>query len=301
MSEHGAALLEAQGERVHVSVASQADVKAYREAMTRSAARIGRWNPVNPDDLTHHLAAQSDKHRTFLIRANDDERIPGDAGLVGCVNVTNVVQGRFMSATMGYNAFDPYVGRGLFREGLALVVGIALRPAPDGMGLHRVEANVRIGNDASAGTLRSLGLRRERSIRRMLWLADGLGGPSAWFDHDSFAVTREEWPAPRYAANDLPSGVVVCGPAVSAPAAVAVARELGGVALTEVTFDAALATARYAAAPIVWLAGARAEDALTALRSAGLTACHGDDALGAVGSDPSETIAAALQLRARLR
>lgn len=301
LSEDDGRLLVADGERVHVSVATGGDIAPYREAMTRSASRIGRWNPVNPDDLVHHLAAQSATHRTFLIRAKDAARVTGDeAGLVGCVNVTNVVHGRFMSATMGYNAFDPYVGTGLFREGMALVVGTVLRQAPQGMGLHRLEANVRIGNDTSAGLLRSLGFRRERTMRRMLWLADGLGGRSAWFDHDSFAVTREEWPAATHAANDLPTGVIVCGSGTPAAAAFAVARELGGVALADVPFDAALTTARYAAAPVVWLAGDDAEAAHDALLRAGATVARGDDIVASISGNPSDVTRAALRLRPRL-
>lgn len=273
MSDDVARALKARGERVRVSVATPQDVEPYRVAMRRSAARIGRWNPVNPGDLVHHLAAQSDKHRTFLIRALDDVRAPDDdAGLVGCVNVTNVVHGRFMSATMGYNAFDPYVGAGLFREGLSLVVDIALRPAPAGMGLHRVEADVRTGNAVSAGVLRSLGFRRERSIRRMLWLADGVSGPSAWRDHDSYAVTREEWPAQPYAEHDQPTGVLVFDASVPEPDAVALARELGACAVFGVTYEAGLQLATFSGVPVVWCAGDDASRAVGELDSRGVAA-----------------------------
>ena len=303
-----AEFLHADGERVSVSVARRADIEPYRRAMTRSAARIGSWNPVNPGDLVHHLAAQSEKHRTFLIRAHDDVRAPHDtAGLVGCVNVSNVVQGRFMSATMGYNAFDPYVGQGLFREGLVLVVDIALRPTPSGMGLHRVEANVRTANATSAGVLRSLGFRRERTVRRMLWLADGPSGANAWRDHDSYAITREEWPARAYAEHDSPAGVIVLDDAISELIAVALARELTAVALFGLPYAAALDVAAYAGAPIVWCAGSSAERALVDLTARGVRAARPDDVTAAqlrkLNDSPHDArafVQQALNLRPRL-
>ena len=304
-------LLTARGERVVVSLASAADVPAYREAMTRSRDRIGRWNPVNPDDLAHHLAAQSHAHRTFLIRDARDltqsrsgrsiseptVSEPVSGGLVGCVNVSNVVQGRFMSATLGYNAFDDYSGTGMFAEGLKLVVSIALRPNPSGMGLHRVEANVQISNERSAGVLRSLGFRKERTVRRMLWLADGLNGPSAWRDHDSYAVTADEWPAQPYADHQAPRGVLLADETVSVPDVVAVARELSVTPLIDVSFTSAITIARLETSALLWHAGADAESAYDALRKDGVLAQHvSENVRGAALSDRAAT-ASALRVR----
>jgi ribosomal-protein-alanine N-acetyltransferase len=169
-----------------------------------SAARIGVWNPVNPDDIRWHLERQSEEHRTFLIHAEDPE---GSHGIVGKVNVTNVVRGRFQSGVLGYDAYDPYVGRGLFADGLRQIINLAFTATPQGMGLHRLEANVRPGNTASAGLLRSLGFRREGMLRDMLWLPGSDG--AAWRDHIMHAVTREEWPAPAYAPHRAPRIVLL--------------------------------------------------------------------------------------------
>lgn len=201
------------------------DVPAYRKAVQQSAARISVWNPVNPDDISWHLERQSEDHRTFLIHASDPQ---GSHGIVGKVNVTNVVRGRFQSGVLGYDSYDPYAGRGLFAEGLRQIVNLAFTPAPQGMGLHRLEANVRPGNSNSAGLLRSLGFRREGIVRDMLWLpgADGAG----WRDHVMHAVTRDEWPAPAYAPHRelrvvlLVNGIPGSGKSILAPL---LAAELG--------------------------------------------------------------------------
>jgi len=187
--------LRAQGDRVRVGTVEPGDLASYPLAVEQSRARLSQWNPVDPDDLGRHLAAQSRDHRTFVLHARAPE---GGHDLVGKVNVTNVTRGRFLSASMGYDAYDPYVGRGLFAEGLRLVVGLVLAAEPGGMGLHRLEANVQPGNTVSAGLLRSLGFQHEGSFPRMLWLPDA-SGRERWRDHDSYVMTAEDWPAAPYA------------------------------------------------------------------------------------------------------
>ena len=188
--------LRATGKRVEVSLASEAHLAPYALAVKLSAQRLAHWNVVDPTDLARHLRAQSDVHRTFIVRALDAE---GSHGIVGKINVTNVVRGRFLSATLGYDGYDPYVGRGLFGEGLRLVVDLALRTS--GLGLHRVEANVQPGNVRSASVLRSLGFRHEGDTPQMLFLPAGADGKQEWRDHERYAVTATEWPAAPWAPH----------------------------------------------------------------------------------------------------
>jgi ribosomal-protein-alanine N-acetyltransferase len=218
--------LAAAGERVHVRTVRPEDVEPYRRAVLASAERMRRWNPVNPNDLPHHIAAQSGEHRTFFVFANAPE---AGQPVVGRVNLNGVVRGRMRSVAIGYDAYDPYAGRGLFAEGLRLVVDLALAPLSDGgMDLHRVEASVQPGNSRSAGLLRSLGFRHEGFSPRLLFLPDD-DQHEAWRDHDRYAVTREEWPAEAYSSRE-PAPVVVlmdtAGTERGAAWARAVAREL---------------------------------------------------------------------------
>ena len=192
------AALESTGRLVRASTVRAQDVAPYRRAVQQSRHRLTRWNPVDPADLQRHLARQSRDHRTFLIHALNPE---GDHDVVGKVNVTDAVRGRFQSAAMGYDAYDPYAGRGLFAEGLRLVVDLALADeTAGGMGLHRIQAAVQPGNVRSAGLLRSLGFQREGFSARMLWVP-GVDGQDAWRDHVSYAVLRDDWPAQPYAMS----------------------------------------------------------------------------------------------------
>ncbi len=114
------------------------------------------------------------------------------------MNLNGVVRGRFRSVAIGYDAYDPYAGRGMFSEGLRLIVDLAFASIEaGGMDLHRVEASVQPGNSQSAGLLRSLGFRHEGFSPRMLFLPDD-NGHERWRDHDRYAITAEEWPARPY-------------------------------------------------------------------------------------------------------
>jgi len=220
--------LTAVGERVRVAPVTKADLVPYRLAVLASRDRLAAWNPVDAGDLERHLRFQSSGHRTFIVHARQPW---GEHDIVGRVNVTNVVRGRAMSASMGYDAYDPYAGRGLFAEGLRLVVDLALAPEPRGMGLHRVEASVQPGNVRSAGLLRSLGFQRRGAWPDYLWLPDS-SGAHAWRDHVTYGVTAREWPAEPYGVGErdgvvvvLESGFPESGP--NAEVGERLARELG--------------------------------------------------------------------------
>ena len=181
---------------MRVAPVHEGDLAPYRWAVEQSRSRLARWNPVDPDDLTRSLTLRSPTRRTFLIHALAQQ---GDHDIVGKVNISDVVRGRFQSAAMGYDAYDPYAGRGLFAEGLRLILDLLFTlEEAGGLGLHRVQAGVQPGNVRSAGLLRSLGFQREGFSPRMLWLP-GADGSNSWRDHDSYVMLRDEWPAQPYA------------------------------------------------------------------------------------------------------
>ena len=182
------------GDRVEVRPPVPGDAAAYTEAVLRSERRLSAFAMPNPHNLPAVLDSQSATYRTFMVRALDPE---GAHGLVGRINVANVVQGAFRSATVGYDSYDPYAGRGLFAEGLSLTLDLVFADAPLGMGLHRVEANIQPANHRSAGLVRSLGFVHEGFSRDFLHLP-GPDGRRGWRDHDRFTMLSTDWPAAPY-------------------------------------------------------------------------------------------------------
>ncbi len=159
-----------------------------------SATRLSTFAVPDPHNLGLVIDSQSPVYRSFMVWARDPA---GSHGLVGRINIANVVRGAFRSATVGYDAYDPYAGHGLFVEGLRLVIDIAFTDEPQGMGLHRLEANIQPANTRSAGLVRSLGLVHEGFSRGFLHLP-GADGRRDWRDHDRYAILATDWPAAPY-------------------------------------------------------------------------------------------------------
>ena len=71
-------------------------------------------------------------------------------------------------------------------EAMRAMLDIAFAPEPEGLGLHRVQANIIPENAASLRVAEKLRMRREGMALRYLHI----GG--AWRDHIMFAITAEE-------------------------------------------------------------------------------------------------------------
>jgi ribosomal-protein-alanine N-acetyltransferase len=106
----------------------------------------------------------------------------GSGELVGVVNISEIVLGAFRSGYLGYYVFAPHERRGLMTEGLSLVLDDAFRR----LGLHRLEANVQPGNEASIRLVARLGFRREGFSPRYLEIG------ARWRDHERWAILADE-------------------------------------------------------------------------------------------------------------
>lgn len=186
--------LSAVGDLVSVRPPRTEDTAAYMEAVSVSATRLSTFAVPDPHNLGLVIDSQSPAYRSFMVWARDPA---GAHGLVGRINIANVVRGSFRSATVGYDAYDPYAGHGLFVEGLRLVIDIAFTDEPQGMDLHRLEADIQPANTRSAGLVRSLGLVHEGFSRDFLHLP-GSDGRRGWRDHDRYAILASDWPAAPY-------------------------------------------------------------------------------------------------------
>jgi ribosomal-protein-alanine N-acetyltransferase len=115
-------------------------------------------------------------HIGYWILTDDNE-------LAGVINISEIIRGVFQSAYLGYYAFVPHCGHGYMTRGLQAVLRDVFRVHR----LHRLEANIQPGNDASRRLARRLGFRREGLSLRYL----KIGG--RWRDHERWALTVEDW------------------------------------------------------------------------------------------------------------
>ena len=152
-----------------------------RELLTLTRSSRELHHPWILPPLTSHMfkvylrRTQRDDHEGYAIYLKESGEI------VGVININNVVEGAFRSASVGYYAAQAHVGKGYMREGLVHVV----RHAFAELGLHRIEANIQPANVASIRLVRSCGFGREGLSPQFLYIN------GAWRDHERWAAIDE--------------------------------------------------------------------------------------------------------------
>ncbi|MFB7955717.1 GNAT family N-acetyltransferase [Streptomyces sp. NPDC056045] len=184
----------AAGHRVLIRPFAREDAEEFTHRARESRDLHHPW--LFPPVDTRAYAAYVDRliddpaRAGFLVCEREDAGDAGEAGeavggaaggIVGFININNIVTGAFRCGALGYGAFAHAAGRGLMGEGLDLVLRHAFGP----LGLHRLEANVQPGNEASIALVRRAGFRLEGFSPDFL-LIDG-----AWRDHERWAITAE--------------------------------------------------------------------------------------------------------------
>lgn len=125
-----------------------------------------------------------------------------DGRIVGQMHLFGIAWGGLRGGCAGYWVSRQFAGRGIAPLSLAALVDHAMY----GLGLHRVEVNIRPENAASLRVVDKLGFREE-GLRRHYLHIDG-----TWRDHRSFALTAEDLAGSslvrRWRTSQLPDGPV---------------------------------------------------------------------------------------------
>lgn len=155
----------------------EGDRAEFERAVRASEQLHEPWVDLADDSFDRLLARnRTDSDRSLLVCRTDD------GAIAGVFNLSQIFHGPFRNAYLGYYAFEPHAGHGLMAEGLRLVLGFAFGE----LGLHRLQANIQPGNEASIALVRGAGFRREGFAPRYLMI----GG--RWRDHELWAITTED-------------------------------------------------------------------------------------------------------------
>jgi len=103
-------------------------------------------------------------------------------GVVGVVSFSQISLGGFLNAYLAYYGMVHHSGRGLMTEALQTAIGYAF----EGIGLHRLEANIQPSNVSSTALIRRVGFRLEGFSPRYL----KVGGE--WRDHERWALLCDD-------------------------------------------------------------------------------------------------------------
>lgn len=165
------------------------DGNAWVECRTRNVDWLREWEatpPGAPAEVPTSAATFVTMTRRLRHEAKQGRGLPFcivyDGVFVGQINVSSVVRGSLHSASLGYWIDRRVAGRGIMPTAVALVTDHCFW----GVGLHRVEVNIRPENTASRRVVEKLGFREEGLRQRFLHIAGD------WRDHISYALTREE-------------------------------------------------------------------------------------------------------------
>jgi ribosomal-protein-alanine N-acetyltransferase len=146
---------------------------------------LRRWEATSPERVATQLAFRQ------LVRQSDREAAEGrlrpfvietEGRLVGQMHLFGIAWGSLRCASAGYWVSESVAGQGI----MPLALAAACDHAFVGLGLHRVEVNIRPENTASLRVVEKLGFRDE-GLRLQYLHIDG-----GWCDHRSFALTSED-------------------------------------------------------------------------------------------------------------
>lgn len=139
----------------------------------------------------HHpwLSAPSDPiaYRNYLerLKRNNEAgflvRLSGNNAICGVVNLNVITYEALCSAYLSYYAVQEYAQKGYMKEGLQQVIDHAFGE----MGLHRLEANIQPGNEASIRLVESLGFECEGYSPKYLKIN------GKWRDHERWALLAD--------------------------------------------------------------------------------------------------------------
>lgn len=166
--------------RVLLRPPERSDRDEFLDLMQASRAFHSPWAtaPTDPDRFAAYVAdARRIDFEAMLVCRQDD------GAIIGFFNLSQIVRYGLQSAYLGYAVGKPFAGQGYMHEGIELV----LRHAFMNVRLHRIEANIQPGNQASLALARGAGFRREGYSPRYL----KIGG--RWRDHERWAILAEEW------------------------------------------------------------------------------------------------------------
>lgn len=173
---------EVRGRRIVLRRPVEADIDELLALNRASVAHHLPWTPAPTTRLAVALfveRARREATASYLIRHADTDAI------LGVVTLSQIVQANFQSAYLGYNIGAPWARQGYMTEAITSILDLAF----GAFGLHRVEANIQPGNEASIELVRRLGFRLEGFSPRYLKIGE------VWCDHERWAILADEWAA----------------------------------------------------------------------------------------------------------
>ncbi len=182
--------LQVQTERLLVRPLAARDREEWVRVHAASEELFRPWYPARePGTALDDVFTSQIERAAQGLRDGSQARFVGvlaDGRIGGFFNLSDVVYGVFRNGYAGWSVNVEVAGRGIATEGVRALLDLAFAPPPEGLGLHRVQANVIPTNGASLRVAQKAGFRREGLALRYLRIA------GKWRDHVMFAKLADE-------------------------------------------------------------------------------------------------------------
>lgn len=169
-----------QSRRILLTRPQLKDFDCYRKAVRESRDFHSPWLPLSDSRAAFEEyidRCQSESFRGVFIKTSEG------SNFVGAINISQIFMKAFCSAYLGYWIRVSFARQGLMTEALKNALDYAFYD----LGLHRLEANIQTGNEASIALVRSLKFRQEGFSPRYLKIDE------QWRDHERWAITVEDF------------------------------------------------------------------------------------------------------------
>jgi len=155
------------------------DKAPFLQAMQHSQTLHHPWihAPLTPEAFDDYLKRASEPNQKRFLVCNMANEI------VGVFNISDIVQGCFQSAYLGFYAVAAHAGQGYMSQGLKLI----LRYVFEELQLHRLEANIQPANTSSIQLVKNNGFRYEGFSPRYLKIY------GEWCGHEHWVITAEDY------------------------------------------------------------------------------------------------------------
>ena len=173
-----------EGKRIFLRHPQEPDQDEYI-ALNRRSASFFRGLAAPPTTPEQYAA--------FLRRCRVDTNVwfficrQTDGHVLGSISLSEIVRSSFQSAYLGYQIGAEFARQGYMTEAIALM----LRYAFLNLKLHRLEANIQLGNVPSLAVVKRAGFVKEGYSRRYLKIC------GRWRDHERWAILAEDWKKSR--------------------------------------------------------------------------------------------------------